>query len=193
MFGSGRTDANVSALNQVANFKTENDKVPLRSIMLGFNSRAKNVCIKGIEEVDIDFNSRFNAKKKTYVYTLNDNEYVSALTKNREYFVGKELDVKKMKEAAKYLIGEHDFKSFKSSGENKKTTVRTIYDISIERKNVDRYGNNTEEKKENRIIIQITGNGFLYNMVRIIVGTLLEIGLRKKKTRGNERSVRSKR
>jgi len=144
--------------------------------MLGFNSRAKNVCIKGIEEVDIDFNSRFNAKKKTYVYTINDNEYVSALTKNREYFVGKELDVKKMKEAAKYLIGEHDFKSFKSSGENKKTTVRTIYDISIERKNIDIYSNNTEEKKENRIIIQITGNGFL-----------------KEKTRRNERSVRSKR
>ena len=161
--------------------------------MLGFNSRAKNVCIKGIEEVDIDFNSRFNAKKKTYVYTLNDNEYVSALTKNREYFVGKELDVEKMKEAAKYLIGEHDFKSFKSSGENKKTTVRTIYDISIERKNIDIYCNNKEEKKENRIIIQITGNGFLYNMVRIIVGTLLEIGLRKEKTRRNERSVRSKR
>ena len=161
--------------------------------MFGFNSRAKNICIKGIEEVDIDFNSRFNAKKKTYVYILNDNEYVSALTKNREYFVGKELDVKKMKEAAKYIIGEHDFKSFKSSGENKKTTVRTIYDISIERKNIDIYGNNTEEKKENRIIIQITGNGFLYNRVRIIVGTLLEIGLRKEKTRGNERSVRSKR
>ena len=161
--------------------------------MLGFNSRAKNVCIKGIEEVDIDFNSRFNAKKKTYVYTLNDNEYVSALTKNREYFVGKELDVERMKKAAKYLIGEHDFRSFKSSGENKKTTVRTIYDISIERKNIDIYGNNTEEKYENRIIIQITGNGFLYNMVRIIVGTLLEIGLREKKTRGNERSVRSKR
>ena len=161
--------------------------------MLGFNSRAKNVCIKGIEEVDIDFSSRFNAKKKTYVYILNDNEYVSALTKNREYFVGKELDVKKMREAAKYIIGEHDFKSFKSSGENKKTTVRIIYDISIERKNIDIYGNNTEEKKENRIIIQITGNGFLYNMVRIIVGTLLEIGLRKEKTRGNERSVRSKR
>ncbi len=167
--------------------------------MLGFNSRAKNVCIKGIEEVDIDFNSRFNAKKKTYVYTLNDNEYVSALTKNREYFVGKELDVERMKKAAKYLIGEHDFKSFKSSGENKKTTVRTIYDISIERKNVDIYGKYPEEnigkdgKKENRIIIQITGNGFLYNMVRIIVGTLLEIGLRKEKTRRNERSVRSKR
>ena len=161
--------------------------------MLGFNSRAKNVCIKRIEEVDIDFNSRFNAKKKTYVYTLNDNEYVSAITKNREYFVGKELDVERMKKATKYLIGEHDFKSFKSSGENKKTTVRTIYDISIERKNIDIYGNNTEEKKENRIIIQITGNGFLYNMVRIIVGTLLEIGLRKEKTRRNERSVRSKR
>ena len=161
--------------------------------MLGFNSRAKNVCIKGIEEVDIDFNSRFNAKKKTYVYTLNDNEYVSALTKNREYFVGKELDVERMKKAAKYLIGEHDFKSFKSSGENKKTTVRTIYAISIERKNIDIYSNNTEEKKENRIIIQITGNGFLYNMVRIIVGTLLEIGLREEETRRNERSVRSKR
>ena len=130
--------------------------------MLGFNSRAKNICIKGIEEVDIDFNSRFNAKKKTYVYILNDNEYISAITKNREYFVGKEIDVKKMKKAAKYIMGEHDFKSFKSSGEN-------------------------------RIIIQITGNGFLYNMVRIIVGTLLEIGLRKKKTRRNERSVRSKR
>ena len=104
-----------------------------------------------------------------------------------------------MKKAVKYLIGEHDFKSFKSSGENKKTTVRTIYDISIERKNVDIYGKYSEEnigkdgKKESRIIIQITGNGFLYNMVRIIVGTLLEIGLRKKKTRGNERSVRSKR
>ena len=81
--------------------------------MLGFNSRAKNVCIKGIEEVDIDFNSRFNAKKKTYVYILNDNEYVSTLTKNREYFVGKELDVKKMKDAAKYITGEQVEKKYK--------------------------------------------------------------------------------
>lgn len=176
--GSGRTDTNVSAYGQVANFKTNNDTVSLKGIKMGVNSKLRgSLAITKISEVDLEFNSRFDAKKKTYVYILNENDYYSALNGNHEYYVGKKLDIGKMQEAAKYLVGTHDFKGFKSSGSPKKTTVRTIY--SLEVKKIDR-GLFKEKKEENsRIAIKITGNGFLYNMVRIISGTLLEVGLGK--------------
>lgn len=179
IIGSGRTDTNVSAYSQVANFKTENDTVSLRGIKMGVNSKLKGgAAITDIKEVSPDFNSRFNAKKKTYIYILNENEFISPINILNEYSVGKKLDIDRMKKAAKYLEGTHDFKGFKSSGSPKKTTVRTIYSIEVLRLDIGILKENRAE--DIRIGIKVTGNGFLYNMVRIIAGTLVEIGLGKK-------------
>lgn len=128
------------------------------------NSQLKYaIRIKKAEEVDIDFHSRYNCKEKTYSYVINNEEQASAIFRNMEYHFPKKLDVEKMKEAAIYFIGEHDFAAFKSSGTSSKSSVRTIYNAEVMENN-------------SRIIIKLTGNGFLYNMVRIISGTLLEVG-----------------
>ena len=128
------------------------------------NSQLKySIRIKNAEEVDIGFHSRYNCKEKTYAYVINNEEQASAIFRNMEYHFPKKLDVEKMKEAAIYFIGEHDFAAFKSSGTSSKSSVRTIYNAEVVENN-------------GRIIIKLTGNGFLYNMVRIISGTLLEVG-----------------
>ena len=166
LIGSGRTDAGVHALGQVANFKT-NSNIAIEKLPLAINSQLKNsIIIKNAEEVDERFHSRYNAKHKTYRYIINNSKTGTALYRNLEYCFPIKLDVAKMKEAAKYFEGEHDFKAFKSSGTSGKNSVRTIYKAVV------------KEEGEN-IIIELTGNGFLYNMVRIISGTLLEVGLGK--------------
>ena len=166
LIGSGRTDAGVHALGQVANFKT-NSKIPIEKMAVAINSKLKkSIIIKNAEEVDERFHSRYNAKNKTYRYIINNSEYGSAIYRDLEYHFPIKLDVEKMKRAAKYFEGEHDFSGFKASGTSAKNSVRTIYKAEV---------------KENgeRILIELTGNGFLYNMVRIISGTLLEVGLGK--------------
>ena len=166
LIGSGRTDAGVHALGQVANFKT-NSKIPIEKMAVAINSKLKkSIIIKKAEEVDERFHSRYNAKNKTYRYIINNSEYGSAIYRDLEYHFPIKLDVEKMKRAAKYFEGEHDFSGFKASGTSAKNSVRTIYKAEV---------------KENgeRILIELTGNGFLYNMVRIISGTLLEVGLGK--------------
>ncbi len=166
LIGSGRTDAGVHALGQVANFKT-NSKIPIEKMAVAINSKLKkSIIIKDAEEVEERFHSRYNAKNKTYRYIINNSEYGSAIYKDLEYHFPIKLDVEKMKRAAKYFEGEHDFSGFKASGTSAKNSVRTIYKAEV---------------KENgeRILIELTGNGFLYNMVRIISGTLLEVGLGK--------------
>ncbi len=163
----GRTDAGVHALGQVANFKT-NSNLPIEKFILAINSQLKkSIVIKKAEEVDENFHARYNCKKKTYQYIIDNSNFGSAIYRNLSYHVPQKLNVKKMQEAAKYLIGEHDFKSFKASGTSSKNSVRTIYEAKV-------------SKKDERVIITLTGNGFLYNMVRIISGTLLEIGLGKR-------------
>ena len=163
---SGRTDAGVHALGQVANFKT-NSQIPIEKFPIAINSQIKNsIRIKSAEEVDERFHSRFNCKRKTYRYVIDNSKYGSAIYRNLSYHVSTKLNVDEMKKAIKYFEGEHDFKAFKSSGTSSKSSVRTIYKAII------------KEKDEN-IIIELTGNGFLYNMVRIIVGTLVEVGLGK--------------
>lgn len=163
VIGSGRTDAGVNALNQVANFKIENE-IPIEKIPYAINSQLKkSIRVKKAEVVDDRFNSRYNAKNKTYVYTINNSEQGSAIYRNMQYHYPIKLDENKMNEAAKYFIGEHDFKAFKASGTSSKSSVRIIYDAKVVR--------------ENELIkIILTGNGFLYNMVRIIAGTLVEVG-----------------
>ena len=161
LIGSGRTDAGVHSLGQVANFKVKSD-FPIEKIPIALNSQLKNsIVIKKAEEVDERFHSRYNAKNK-----INNSKTGTAIYRNLEYCYPIELDVEKMKEAAKYFEGEHDFKAFKSSGTSGKNSVRTIYNAQV-------------RKEGERIFIELTGNGFLYNMVRIISGTLLDVGLGK--------------
>ena len=163
---SGRTDAGVHSFGQVANFKT-NSKLPVDKFLLAINAKIKkSIVIKKAEEVDERFHSRYNCKRKTYRYVINNSQVSSAIYRYLEYYEPKNLDVKKMQEAAKYFEGEHDFKAFKSSGTSGKSSVRIIYKANV------------IEKENNRIYIELTGNGFLYNMVRIISGTLVEVGLR---------------
>ena len=166
LIGSGRTDAGVHALGQVANFKT-NSNLPIEKFALAINSQLKSsIVIKKAEEVEERFHSRYNAKNKTYRYIINNSKCGTAIYRNLEYCYSKDLDVKKMQIAAKQFEGEHDFKAFKSSGTSAKNSVRTIYKTKV-------------EKVGEKIIIELTGNGFLYNMVRIISGTLLEVGMGK--------------
>lgn len=166
LIGSGRTDAGVHAWNQIANFKT-NSNISIEKMAIAINSQLKNsIVVKKAEEVDERFHSRYNAKRKTYRYVINNTEYGSAIYRNLEYHFPIKLNVEKMQEAAKYFEGEHDFKAFKSSGTSGKNSVRTIYKAEV-------------KTDGERILIELTGNGFLYNMVRIISGTLLDVGLGK--------------
>ncbi len=166
LIGSGRTDAGVHALGQVANFKT-NSQISIEKLPLAINSLLKNsIVIKEAEEVNERFHSRYNAKRKTYRYIINNSKCGTAIYRNLEYSYPFKLDAEKMKQASKYFEGEHDFKAFKSSGTSSKNSVRTIYKAIV-------------KQEGEKIIIELTGNGFLYNMVRIISGTLLDVGLGK--------------
>ncbi len=163
LIASGRTDAGVNALCQIANFKIEKE-FPIEKIPYALNSQLKkSIRVKEAMEVDERFHSRYNCKKKTYQYTINNSEQGTAIYRNMQYHHAIPLDANKMNEGIKYLIGEHDFKSFKSSGTSGKNSTRIIYDAKVER-----HGE--------IITISLTGNGFLYNMVRIISGTLVEVG-----------------
>ena len=166
LYASGRTDAGVHALGQVANFKT-NTTIPINKIAIAINSQLKkSIIIKQAEEVEEDFHSRYKCKQKTYRYIINNSLQGTAIYRYLEYHMPQELNIEKMKKAIKYFEGEHDFKAFKSSGTSSKSSVRTIYKAEI-------------KQNEEKIYIELTGNGFLYNMVRIISGTLVDVGLGK--------------
>lgn len=180
LIGSGRTDAGVHALGQVANFKT-NSNIPIDKFAIAINSRLKkSIVIKKAEEVPDRFHSRYNCKQKTYRYVINNSETGSAIYRNLEYNIKMPLDVNKMQEAANYFVGEHDFAGFKASGTSSKSSVRTIYSAKV----IDA-GNE-------KIYIELTGNGFLYNMVRIISGTLVDVGCGKIKPEEIKNIIESK-
>lgn len=163
VIGSSRTDAGVHAKGFVANFKT-NSKVPPNKFREALNVKLPDdiVIIKS-EQVEQDFHSRYCARGKTYEYYILNSDVPSALMRKQVYHYKFDLDVELMKIAAKQFIGTHDFSAFKSQGSSVKGTIRTIFDINIE--------------KEKKIIkISVSGDGFLYNMVRIIVGTLIDVG-----------------
>ena len=164
---SGRTDAGVHALGQVANFKT-NSNIAIEKIPIALNSNLKkSIVIKSAEEVEERFHSRLNCKRKTYRYVINNSKYGTAIYRNLETHIPIKLNKQKMQEAVKENKGEQEFKAFKASGTSSKSSVRTIYKAEV----ID-VGNE-------RIYIELTGNGFLYNMVRIISGTLVEVGMGK--------------
>ena len=166
LIASGRTDAGVHSLGQVANFKT-NSKIGIEKFPYAINSKLKkSIVIKSAKEVPERFHSRYSVHSKTYRYTINNSKFGTALYRDMEYHFPIKLDENKMQEAAKYFEGEHDFKAFKASGTSSKSSVRIIYKAVVKR-------------QDDRVIIELTGNGFLYNMVRIIAGTLVDVGIGK--------------
>ena len=167
LIASGRTDAGVHSFGQTANFRTENETISIEKFPIAINSKLKkSIVIKSAEEVDERFHSRYSVKSKKYRYVINNSDMGTAIYRDLEYHFPLKLNVERMIEAAKYFEGEHDFKGFKASGTSSKSSVRTIYKAEV-------------IKDGDRISIELTGNGFLYNMVRIISGTLLDVGLEK--------------
>ena len=164
VIGASRTDSGVHAMGNVAVFDTET-RIPAEKISFALNQRLPDdIRIQKSEEVPGDFHPRYCDSTKTYEYRILNRRFPDPMLRLYTHFVYMPLNVELMRQAAEYLVGEHDFASFCSAGSQVKTTVRTVYMLDIKEKN-------------DVISIRISGNGFLYNMVRIIVGTLMKVGL----------------
>ena len=163
VIGASRTDAGVHAKGNIAVFDTD-ARMPAEKISYALNQRLpKDIVIQKSCQVDADFHPRHCDTRKTYSYHIYRGEFPMPLRTRYSYFTYVPLDVTKMREAAAFFLGEHDFKSFCSANTQVESTVRTIEFLAV-----------TEEDEE--LVITIRGNGFLYNMVRIIAGTLVDVG-----------------
>ena len=166
VIGASRTDAGVHALCNIAVFDTEST-IPADKFAYALNKfLPEDIKIRKSMEVEKDFHPRKTKTEKTYEYHINCEEFPNPLKQRYSYFTYMQLNEDLMQLGAQYFLGEHDFTSFCSVNSTALSNVRTIKRISVER-------------KESDIVIQITGNGFLYNMVRIIAGTLMEVGRKK--------------
>lgn len=172
--GTSRTDAGVHALGQCASFKGEfgipTDRIQraannMLAATVGTPRQCADVRIIKVEEMPDDFHARFDCKGKTYRYIVKHGCEADVFQRNYAYQLKEKLDVEAMREGTKHIVGTHDFACFQAAGGTpRETTVRTIFDLQI------------LEQSEDTFWIEVTGDGFLYNMVRIIVGTLVEIG-----------------
>ncbi len=162
--GSGRTDAGVHALGQVINFHTHSEMKVQEMLTYMNQYLPEDIAVVEIEEVSERFHSRLNAKGKQYSYRVWNSSVPNVFWRRFAHTVEQPLDVEAMKKAAGYLLGEHDFKSFTSTKKGKKSTVRNIKSIDI-------------VQDGNMLTFTFKGNGFLYHMIRILVGTLIEVGL----------------
>lgn len=163
VIGASRTDSGVHALGNVAVFDTETT-IPAKKIAVALNQRLpEDIVITKSEEVPMDFHPRYCDCSKTYEYHIINTKIPVPTKRLTNYFVSYDLNLEHMKKAASYLVGEHDFASFCNVRTDVENTVRTITALDI-------------LKNGDEITIRITGNGFLYNMVRIIVGTLIRVG-----------------
>ena len=161
--GASRTDAGVHSLGNVAVFDT-NTRIPGDKIAYALNQRLpEDIRIQLSEEVEPDFHPRYSDSEKTYEYRILNRRFPVPTERLYTYFYHYKLDVEKMREATSYIIGTHDFASFCGSGAQVKSTVRTITAAEVFREG-------------DLVTIRVTGTGFLYNMVRILSGTLIEIG-----------------
>lgn len=164
--GCGRTDAGVHALRYCANFKTDCG-IPTDRFPLAVNTRLPNdISVLDAVEAPMDFNSILSCRKKEYVYKLCNTRIRDPFLQNRACFYPSPLDVSRMRAAAEMFVGTHDFRAVRSMGTETKTTVRTVYWCNI-------------DKAENVISMAVCANGFLYNMVRAIMGTVVYAGLGK--------------
>lgn len=164
--GAGRTDAGVHAVGQIANFKAKPCK-STKEIQNYLNRYLpESIAVTEVSEADERFHSRLNAKEKIYRYRILNSPIYNVFNRRYVHKVSMPLDLNKMKEGAGYFVGQHDFKAFCSNKKLKKSSVREIYAVDI-------------EKVGDEISITYRGNGFLYNMVRIMTGTLIDVGLGK--------------
>ena len=163
VIGASRTDAGVHACGNVAVFDTES-RIPGDKFSFALNQRLpEDIRIQESYEVDADFHPRYADTVKTYEYNILNRRFELPSKRLYAAFCYYPMDIERMNQAAAYLVGEHDFKSFCSAGAQVQTTVRTIYAVNV-------------TKDADMVHIRITGNGFLYNMVRIIAGTLMQVG-----------------
>lgn len=163
VIGASRTDSGVHSLGNVAVFDTET-RMPADKISFALNQRLpEDIVVQESKEVPPDWHPRYQKSVKTYEYRILNRTFRMPGRRFDTYFYHHPLDVEKMRRAAAYLVGEHDFKSFCAVNAQVKTTVRTIYGCEV-------------EKDGDIITIRVRGNGFLYNMVRIIAGTLIRVG-----------------
>ena len=178
--GTSRTDAGVHARGQKASFRTdiniptERLALVINNILCGYEKGAfalSPVKIVSAEERPLDFHARFDSKGKKYIYRIRNSKETDIFMRNYMYHVAAPLDMDAMKTAAGYIVGTHDFKSFEASGGTpRETTVRTIFDIDI-KENIYRIDNVNDGDIGRDIELHVSGDGFLYNMVRIITGT----------------------
>lgn len=163
VIGCGRTDAGVHAICYTASFRTQSSMPPDKYVYALNAMLPPDIVCLSSSEADIDFHAKNSAKKKHYTYKILNSELADPFLRNYAWHFKYPLDAEKMQRAAKAFVGEHDFEGFSSSGRSVKTTVRTIYSLDV-------------TKSGNIITIDVIGNGFLYNMVRIIAGTLTAVG-----------------
>lgn len=166
--GSGRTDAGVHAMGQVANFHLPDGCSSDTAAIMEYMNRylPEDIAVTAIEPVSDRFHSRYNAVKKSYLYQIETGQKRDVFTRRLQYGLGRKLDVDAMKKAAQLLCGTHDYKSFCGNRKMKKSTVRTVYSITVH-----------QDADSSVIALSFVGDGFLQNMVRIMTGTLIEVGL----------------
>lgn len=162
--GSSRTDQGVHAYGQVANFLTDSN-IPHDRFSHALNRMLpEDIVIRKSEEVSMDFHARYCSKGKKYRYLIYKSRFPSAIFRNRSYHISHQLDMEEMKKSISFFKGTHDFSAFRSTGSSVKTSVRTIFDVNL-------------TTVEDNVWFEVSGDGFLYNMVRIMVGTLVDVGM----------------
>lgn len=179
IIGSSRTDAGVHALQQVANFKTVQELTTERIMSFLNHYLPPDISVIQVEQVDERFHARFHATEKTYLYKIWNREYSQPFLRKYSMHVVKPLDIEKMKQAAAHFIGEHDFTAYANAKSKKKDSVRTIHQLEL-------------SEQDGMIELRVTGNGFLYNMVRKMVGTLIAVGLGEKQPNDVPSFIQSK-
>jgi len=177
--GAGRTDAGVHALGQVAHFDAE-ARIPALGYQRGLNAiLPRSIAIHSVVEAAADFDARFSARGKLYRYRIWSGPTRSAMRDRYVWHQRRALDIGKMQDAARALVGRHDFAAFRASDCERKTTERTLARVSVER-------------KDELVTVEVAGDAFLKNMVRIIVGTLVEVGYGKRPTTDVQRILDGK-
>ena len=163
LVGCGRTDSGVHAENYIANFHTESAFSTDTMLDYLYEYLPEDIVTKSLEDVAERFHARYNVKSKTYVYRINTNKFRNVFNRKYAYHLAEKINLTEMRKASDVLIGSHDFQSFTNARNSDKSTIRTINYINI-------------NEKDCLLEIEVNGNGFLWNMVRIIVGTVIEVG-----------------
>ena len=167
--GSGRTDAGVHAVGQVANFRCDTS-LPPETFLWGLNSLLPaDIVIKSCQYAPSDFHARYDVHAKTYLYRILNRPLPTALYRRHAWWIRKKLDIRAMQTALSHIVGTHDFKAFENTGSPRSHTTRTIFHAAVE-----------ADADPDYVVVRMTANGFLRNMVRNIVGTLVEVGLGKR-------------